>query len=99
MRVLRLIAIAISMLAAANAAQAQGYWLDYCCTSPDGVYYAAAAPVYESWPKEAYYAPIGPMPWYGSMTVAEQSRMLAARAAAEAERERNAEIGQASTQQ
>jgi hypothetical protein len=99
MRVLRLIAIAISMLAAANAAQAQGYWLDYCCTSPDGVYYAAAVPVYESWPKEAYYAPIGPMPWYGSMTVAEQSRMLAARAAAEAERERNAEIGQASTQQ
>jgi hypothetical protein len=30
------------------------------------------------------------MPWYGSMTVAEQSRMLAARAAAEAERERKA---------
>jgi hypothetical protein len=88
MRALRLTAIAISMLAVgAGAAQAQGYWLDPCCAGPGVMYYAPYVPIYESWPKEAYYAPIGPMPWYGSMTVAEQARMLAARAAAEAERE------------
>ena len=91
MRVLRLTAIAISMVAGGGAAaQAQGYWIDYCCASPGAVYYAAHVPVYESWPTEAYYAPIGPQPWFGSMTVAEQARMLTARAAAEAERERDA---------
>ncbi len=85
MRTPRTAALTLSMLAAAGSASAQGYWFGYCCGDP-------LAPVYESWPKEAYYAPIGPMPWYGSMTVAEQSRMLAARAEAEAkaERERDA---------
>jgi hypothetical protein len=89
MRAIRQTLLAISLLFAVSSASAQGYWFDYC--GPDGVMCNAPwVPVYESWPKEAYYAPIGPMPWYGSMTVAEQARMLAARAAAEAEREREA---------
>jgi len=83
MRVLRLTALAINLLAAANTTQAQGYWLNCYCGDP-------LAPVYESWPQEAYYAPIGPMPWYGSMTAAEQARMLAARPAADAKRARRA---------
>jgi hypothetical protein len=81
MPALRQTLLVISLLAAASSVSAQGYWFDYCCGDP-------LAPVYESWPKEAYYAPIGPMPWYGSMTVAEQSRMLAARAEAQAKAER-----------
>jgi hypothetical protein len=85
MRALILTAVAITLFAAAGSARAQGcgcgcYWGD------------PLAPLYESWPKEAYFAPIGPQPWFGSMTVAEQARILAARAEAEAKREAAEEL-------
>jgi hypothetical protein len=89
MRAFLLSVCAICLLAAANSAQAQGYWLDYCCAGYEGLHAPPNALVLEPWPTEAYYAPIGPQPWYGSMTVAEQARLFAARRA-EMERQREA---------
>lgn len=88
MRALILAFAAITMFAVAETAQANGYWLHYCCAGYEGLHAPPSAIVYESWPTEAYYPPIAPQPWYGSMTVAEQARVFAARKA-EIERERN----------
>ena len=68
-----LAAATLGMFATADAAQAQSYWFDCTCGHP-------LAPVYVSWAKEAHMPPIAPIPWYGSMPVTEQARLLAARA-------------------
>lgn len=90
MRFLQFTALAIGLLVVRSAcAEAQGSWLDGGGYAAHAMYYAPPwAAVYESWPVEAYYPPIAPVPWYGSMTVKEQARMLAARRAADAQRER-----------
>ena len=81
-----LISAVVLLLAFASTASAQRYWAPYCCPVHPAMAGSPDVHVYESWPVEAYYAPIGPQPWYGSITVAEQARMFQARREAELQR-------------